>query len=73
MHLQCLPIKNFYNCVGYVDDPLSNIAYIALWMPACIVWVYYELSCIAWLSCAIHQYYMVFLDNFFFCLVCWLP
>ena len=26
---------------GYVDNPLPNIVYIALWMPACIVWLYY--------------------------------
>ena len=41
MHLQCLPIKN-YRCAGYVDDPLPNIVYLAIWMPACIVWLYYQ-------------------------------
>ena len=30
---------------------------IALLMPACI---YYEFSCIVWLSCTIYHYYVVF-------------
>ena len=33
--------KKFYGCAEYVDDPLPNIVYnIALWMSACIVWLY---------------------------------
>ena len=31
-----------YGCVAYIDDPLPNIVYIAVWMPACIVWFYYK-------------------------------
>ena len=27
----------FYGCMGYVDDPLPNILYCAIWMPVCIV------------------------------------
>ena len=59
--------KKNYGCVGYVDDPLPNIIYIA---PACIVWLYYEFPCILWLSYILHQYYVVFSGQlFFFCLV----
>ena len=60
MHLQCLPIKKNYGCAGYVDDSLPNIVYIAIWMPACIVWLYYASSSTVWW----------FSDHFFFCLVC---
>ena len=49
-----------YRRVGYVDDFLLNIVYIALRMPACIVWLYYASSLIMWRI----------LDNPFFCLVC---
>ena len=35
-----LPIKKLQVCrvqgAGYIDDPLPNIVYIAIWMPACI-------------------------------------
>ncbi len=58
MHLQCLPINN-YGCAAYFDDPLPNIVYIAVWMPACIVWFYYAPSSTVWL----------FPDHFFY-LVC---
>ena len=44
MHLQCLPIKENYGRAGYVDDPLPNIVYMAIWMPACVVWLYYASS-----------------------------
>jgi hypothetical protein len=40
MHLQCLPIQKNYGCAAYIDDPLLNIMYIAVWMPATIVWFY---------------------------------
>ena len=30
--------KKNYGRAGYVDDPLPNIVYMAIWMPACIVW-----------------------------------
>ena len=30
----------FYGRAGYVDDPLPNIVHIAIWVPACIVWLY---------------------------------
>ena len=33
--------KKNYGRAGYVDDPLPNIVYMAIWMPACIVWLYY--------------------------------
>ena len=60
MHLQCLPIKN-YGRAGYVDDPLPNIVYMAIWVPAYIVWLCYASSSTVWW----------FPDNFFyFCLVC---
>ena len=59
MHMQCLPIKN-YEHAGYVDDPLPNIVYMGIWMPACIVWLYYASSSIMWW----------FSDHLFFCLVC---
>jgi hypothetical protein len=29
--------KNIYGCAAYVDDPLPNIVYTAVSMPACIV------------------------------------
>ena len=35
--------KKIYGYAGYVDDPLTNIVYIAIWMPACIAWLYYEM------------------------------
>ena len=28
--------KKNYGRAGYVDDPLPNIVYIAIWMPACM-------------------------------------
>ena len=31
-----------YGHAGYVDDPLPNVAYLAIGMPACIVWLYYS-------------------------------
>ena len=48
MHLQRLPIKKYYGCAGYVDDPLPNNLYIAIWMPACIVWLYYASRSTMW-------------------------
>ena len=30
--------KNFYGCAGYTYNPLLNIA---VWMPACIIWLHY--------------------------------
>ena len=39
MLLQCLPIKKKYGHAGYVDDPLLNSVYMAIWMPTCIVWL----------------------------------
>ena len=52
--------KKNYGRAGYVDDPLPNIVYISLRMPACIVWLYYASSSTVWW----------FSDHFFFCLVC---
>ena len=44
---------------GYVDDPLPNTVYMAIWMPACIVWLYYASGLtVRWFS------------DHFFCLVC---
>ena len=40
MHLQCLPIK-MYRRAGYVDDPLQNIVYVGIWLPA---WILYASS-----------------------------
>ena len=37
MHLQRLPMKKNYGRAGYVDDPIPNIMYMAILMPACIV------------------------------------
>jgi hypothetical protein len=37
-------VKKKYGCAAYLDDPLPNIVYIAIWMPACIVWFYYASS-----------------------------
>ena len=43
--------KKNYRRTGYVDDPLLNIVYVAIWMPACIVWLYYASSSIVcWFS-----------------------
>ena len=45
--MQCLPKifmgarDKFYGRAGYVDDPIPNIVPIAVWVPACIVWLYY--------------------------------
>ena len=51
--------KKNYGRAGYVDDPLPNIVYMAIWMPACIVWLYYaSSSTVRWFS------------DHFFCLVC---
>ena len=52
--------KKNYGRAGYVDDPLPNIVYMAIRMPACIVWLYYASSSTVWW----------FSDHFFFCLVC---
>ena len=45
------------NCgrAGYVDDPLPNIVYMAILVPACIVWLFHASSSTAW----------CFLDHFF--------
>ena len=51
--------KKNYGRAGYVDDPVPNIAYMGIWMPTCIVWLYYASSSIIWFS-----------DHLFFCLVC---
>ena len=51
--------KKNYGRAGYVDDPLPNIVYMAIWMPACIVWLYYASSST-----------LVVFGPFFFCLVC---
>ena len=59
MHLQFLPIKKITGAGGYVDDPLPNIVYMAIWMPACIVWLYYAPSSTVW-----------WFSDLFFCLVC---
>ena len=40
--------KKNHGRVGYVDDPLPNIAYMAILMPACIVWLYYASSSTVW-------------------------
>ena len=45
---------------GYVDDPLPDIVHIAVWVPACIVWLYYAPSLTVWW----------FSNHFFSCLVC---
>ena len=29
--------KKNYGRAGYVDDPLPNIVYVGIWVPACIV------------------------------------
>ena len=47
--------KKNYGRAGYVDDPLPNIVYMAIRMPACIVWLYYASSSTVWW----------FLDHFF--------
>ena len=52
--------KKNYGRAGYVDDPLPNIVYMAIWILACIVGLYYASSSTVWW----------FLDNFFSCLVC---
>ena len=52
--------KKNYGRARYVDDPLPNIVYMAIRMPACIVWLYYASSSTVWW----------FLDHFFSCLVC---
>ena len=43
IRLQSLPIK-FFMGKCYVDDPLPNIAYAAIWMPTFIVWPYLTLG-----------------------------
>ena len=40
--------KKFYGHVAYVDDPLPNIVHIAVWVPACIIWLYYASSLTVW-------------------------
>ena len=44
--------------MGYVDDPLPNIVYIAFWIPACVGWLYYASTSTIWW----------FPDFFFFCI-----
>ena len=39
--------KNFTGA-AYVDDPLPKIVHIAVWVPACIVWLYYASSSTVW-------------------------
>ena len=51
--------KKFYGRAAYVDDPLPNTVHIAVWVPACIVWLYYASSSTVW-----------WFSNHFFCLVC---
>ena len=41
------PLKN-HGRAGYIDDPLPNIVNNAIWMPACIVWLYYASSLTMW-------------------------
>ena len=42
MHLQCLPIKKITGARGTLTTLYQPyIVYIAIWMPACIVWLYY--------------------------------
>ena len=50
--------KKNYGRAGYVDDPLPNIVYMAIRMPACIV----SSSTVWWFS-----------DHFFFLLSVWSP
>ena len=42
--------KKFYGRAAYVDDPLPKIVHIAVWVPACIVWLYsnYASSSTVW-------------------------
>ena len=40
--------KKNYRHVVYIEDPIPNIVYIAIWMPACIVWLYYASSSTMW-------------------------
>ena len=54
--------KKNYGRAGYVDDPLPNIVYMAILMPACIVWLFYASSSTVWL----------FSDHFFLLSV-WSP
>ena len=49
--------KKNYGRAGYVDDPLPNIACMAIWMPA---WLYYASSSTMWW----------FSDHFFLLSVC---
>ena len=49
----------FYRRAGYVNDPLPNIVHIAVWVPACIVWLYSASSSTVW-----------WFSDHFFCLVC---
>ena len=47
MHLQCLPPKKL-RAHGYVDNPLLNIVYVAIWMLASIMGLYafMQLNCV---------------------------
>ena len=40
--------KKFYGRAAYVDDPLPNIVHIAVWVSACILWLYYASSSTVW-------------------------
>ena len=64
--------KNFYGCAGYVDDPLPNIVYIALWW--CLLALYGSTMSILWLSLCIPLALCgVFRTIVSFCLVYRLP
>ena len=52
--------KKNYGRAGYVDDPLPNIVYMAILMPACIVWLFHAFSSTVWW----------FSDHFFLLSVC---
>ena len=39
---------NFTGAQGDVDDPLPKVVNIAVWVPACIVWLYYAPSSAVW-------------------------
>ena len=56
--------KEFYGYAGYVDDPLPNIVYIALWMPA---WLYYEhfvaLLCIPLALCGVSDCFILLISG----------
>ena len=66
MHLQCVPIKKYYGCAGYVDDPLPNIACI---VPMALL-LHYKVLLRVFLHFmalhAFHLYFVVFSGQLFF-------